>query len=227
MFWFPVSVTASRLLLQNHTQVILCWIRDSNQDLQLRWRVGPWEKKKMPIWEYDVPGSVLVKGDRISGLQPLLHPQYTPFISKLCPIYLPFTNFVGHPTSTSHLRKGVICCWEMGSGKFWIGVFCKGKIWWTFSRRKCCLPFLKPNHVVLHIENNTISCISSKEVPKHILPNDGVYHGRIRNKNKKNQVLQNQVGNHPRPKEKPLWTRDHHAALLVREILDGSHHVSI
>ena len=82
----------------------------------------------------------------------------------------------------------------------------------------------------MYIENNTISCILSKEVPKQILPNDGpgVYHGRIRNKNQKHiQVLQNQVGNHLRPKEKPLWTRDHHAALLVREILDGSHHVSM
>ena len=116
----------------------------------------------------------------------------------------------------------------MGSGKFWIVFFAKGRYDEPLAEENVALLFLKPYHVVLHIKNNTISCILSKEVPKHILPNDGVYHGRIRNKNQNNiQVLQNQVGDHLWPKEKPLWTRDHHAALLVREILDGSRHVSM
>lgn len=102
-----------RLLLQNHTQVILCGIRDSNQDLQLSWRVVPLRKwsQLMPIWELGRPR--FRAGTRWSD-QWGISPQYTPFISKLFPRQ--FTNFVGHPTSTSHLRKR--CYLLLGDGKW-------------------------------------------------------------------------------------------------------------
>ena len=45
----------------------------------------------------------------VKGLQP----QYTPFISRLQPIYKPFTNFLGHPSSRMNNKEPFVSWSQM------------------------------------------------------------------------------------------------------------------